>query len=68
MRSLSRLLQRSLSFNPDQSGADFDQKVSASSEKEKIKTYFTSIVEQSEMDNLLPEEVVNPPDEKAVED
>jgi uncharacterized membrane protein/mono/diheme cytochrome c family protein len=47
-------------------GADFDQKVSASNEKEKIKTYFASLVEQSEMDNLLPEEEVNPADEKVV--
>lgn len=47
-------------------GGDFQTKVSALHDRAKIKTYFTSLVEQSRKEMLIPEEAVKQGDEKAI--
>ena len=47
-------------------GAKFELKVSECSNAEKIKGYFTSVVEQSHKEKLIPEEEVETPDEIAI--
>jgi uncharacterized membrane protein len=47
-------------------GADFDVKVSACKESEKITSYFTSLVAQSQMETLIPDADVKAPDEKTL--
>lgn len=47
-------------------GADYDVKVLAIRERDKVKTYFTSIVEQAKKEKVLPDEEVHPGDEKVI--
>jgi hypothetical protein len=49
-------------------GAKFELKISECSNAEKIKGYFTSVVEQSRKEKLIPEEDVEAPDEKTLAD
>lgn len=47
-------------------GADYNIRVSATREPEKIKAYFASVVELTKKEKVLPEEEVNPADEKII--
>jgi uncharacterized membrane protein len=47
-------------------GADFEMRVSASPDHAKIKTYFASLIDQSEKEMVIPQDEVSAPDEKTV--
>ena len=47
-------------------GANFEKKIAECSSAEKIKGYFTSVVEQSHKEKLIPEEEVETADEVAI--